>query len=194
MRVISGSARGLKLQPVPGMNTRPTTDRVKESVFNIIQNRVRDARVLDLFAGTGQLGIEALSRGAKTCDFVERDRVAFATVKKNIAAARLVDRAQLHSTDADKFIAYAKKDAYDLIFLDPPYGGKILAAALSAIETFDILSTNGIIICESAVEDVFTSGFETVKTYRYGATLITVLQKGGRTDETNENCDLPGQL
>ncbi|MCQ5129808.1 16S rRNA (guanine(966)-N(2))-methyltransferase RsmD [Butyricicoccus faecihominis] len=194
MRVVSGSARGLKLQPVPGMNTRPTTDRVKESVFNIIQNRVRDARVLDLFAGTGQLGIEALSRGAKTCDFVERDRVAFATVKKNIAAARLVDRAQLHSTDADKFIAYAKKDAYDLIFLDPPYGGKILAAALSAIETFDILSTNGIIICESAVEDVFTSGFETVKTYRYGATLITVLQKGGRTDETNENCDLPGQL
>lgn len=194
MRVVSGSARGLKLQPVPGMNTRPTTDRVKESVFNIIQNRVRDARVLDLFAGTGQLGIEALSRGAKTCDFVERDRVAFATVKKNIEAARLVDRAQLHSTDADKFIAYAKKDAYDLIFLDPPYGGKILAAALSAIETFDILSTNGIIICESAVEDVFTSGFETVKTYRYGATLITVLQKGGRTDETNENCDLPGQL
>ncbi|WNX83747.1 16S rRNA (guanine(966)-N(2))-methyltransferase RsmD [Agathobaculum sp. NTUH-O15-33] len=194
MRVVSGSARGLKLQPVPGMNTRPTTDRVKESVFNIIQNRVRDARVLDLFAGTGQLGIEALSRGAKTCDFVERDRVAFATVKKNIAAARLVDRAQLHSTDADKFIAYAKKDAYDLIFLDPPYGGKILTAALSAIETFDILSTNGIIICESAVEDVFTSGFETVKTYRYGATLITVLQKGGRTDETNENCDLPGQL
>lgn len=194
MRVVSGSARGLKLQPVPGMNTRPTTDRVKESVFNIIQNRVRDARVLDLFAGTGQLGIEALSRGAKTCDFVERDRVAFATVKKNIAAARLVDRAQLHSTDADKFIAYAKKDAYDLIFLDPPYGGKILTAALSAIETFDILSTNGIIICESAVEDVFASGFETVKTYRYGATLITVLQKGGRTDETNENCDLPGQL
>ena len=183
MRVVSGSARGLKLQPVPGMNTRPTTDRVKESVFNIIQNRVRDARVLDLFAGTGQLGIEALSRGAKTCDFVERDRVAFATVKKNIAAARLVDRAQLHSTDADKFIAYAKKDAYDLIFLDPPYGGKILAAALSAIETFDILSTNGIIICESAVEDRFSHGFAVVRERRYGATMITILQRqSGETE------------
>lgn len=194
MRVVSGSLRGLKLQPVPGMNTRPTTDRVKESVFNIIQTRVRGARVLDLFAGTGQLGIEALSRGAAWCDFVECNRAAFATVKKNIMAARLGDRAQLHNTDADKFIAYAKKDAYDLIFLDPPYGGRILSKALSAIETFDILSTNGIIICESAVEDVFTSGFETVKTYRYGATLITVQQKGGRTDETNENCDLPGQL
>ena len=78
MRVVSGTARGCKLQPVPGMNTRPTTDRVKENVFNLIQDHVRGARALDLFAGTGQLGIEALSRGAQSCDFVERDKAAYA--------------------------------------------------------------------------------------------------------------------
>lgn len=185
MRVVSGSARGCKLTPVPGMNTRPTTDRVKESLFNIIQMRVREAVVLDLFAGTGQLGIEALSRGASHCDFVEKDKTAYSTVQKNTQAARVTDRAFLHAADAQTFVSHARAGRYDLIFLDPPYGGKILESALSAIETFDILSTNGIIICESAVEDVFAHGFETVKTYRYGATLITVLRRrDGRTDET----------
>ena len=82
MRVVSGSARGCKLQPVPGMSTRPTTDRVKENVFNLIQEHVRGAEVLDLFAGTGQLGIEALSRGARHCDFVERDKAAYISCVK----------------------------------------------------------------------------------------------------------------
>lgn len=194
MRVVSGSARGCRLSPVPGMNTRPTTDRVKESVFNIIQMRVRDADVLDLFAGTGQLGIEALSRGARHCDFVERERKAFDTVRKNVQAARVEERAALHQTDARTFLSRADKQRYDLIFLDPPYGGEILENALRQIETFDILSTNGIIICESAEGDRFRHGFETVRTYRYGAILITVLCRGGRTDEANENSDLSGQL
>lgn len=194
MRVISGTARGLHLTPVSGLDTRPTTDRVKESLFNIIQMRVRGATVLDLFAGTGQLGIEALSRGAFSCDFVERERAAFAVLQKNITAARVGERAQLHHTDAAKFAAQAKKKHYDMIFLDPPYGGKILEKALFDIETFDILSSDGIIICESAVGDVFRSGWETVRAYRYGATLITVLKRGVRTDEENENSNLSGQL
>ena len=166
MRVVSGSARGCRLQPVPGMNTRPTTDRVKENVFNLIQDHVRDADVLDLFAGTGQLGIEALSRGAAHCDFIEHNGTS------------------LHRVEARDFLAKAAAKKYSLIFLDPPYGGTILENALSGIERFDILSANGIIICESAVEDRFAHGFEVVRERRYGATMITVLRRqDGGTDE-----------
>ena len=92
MRVVSGTARGCKLQPVPGMNTRPTTDRVKENVFNLIQEHIRGARVLDLFAGTGQLGIEALSRGAQHCDFVEHNKTAYNIVYKNGGPRRAAPR------------------------------------------------------------------------------------------------------
>ena len=195
MRVVSGTARGCKLQPVPGMNTRPTTDRVKENVFNLIQDHVRGARVLDLFAGTGQLGIEALSRGAQACDFVEHNKAAYNIVCKNVQTARVSERARLHCTEAARFVPQAGARRFDLIFLDPPYGGTILENALLQIETFDILSTDGIIICESAVGDRFAHGFEVVRERRYGATMITVLRRqNGGTDERHENCDLPGQL
>lgn len=195
MRVVSGSARGCKLAPVPGVNTRPTTDRVKENVFNLIQEHIRSADVLDLFAGTGQLGIEALSRGAKHCDFVEHAPAAYNIVRKNTEAARVADRAALHKTEAETFVSRAGKRQYSLIFLDPPYGGEILENALLQIERFDILTTNGIIICESAVEDKFSHGFETVRERRYGATMITVLRRqGGGTDERHEDSDLSGQL
>ena len=184
MRVVSGAARGCKLQPVPGMNTRPTTDRVKENVFNLIQDHVRDADVLDLFAGTGQLGIEALSRGAAHCDFIEHNGTAYNVVSKNVQTARVQDRASLHRVEARDFLAKAAAKKYSLIFLDPPYGGTILENALSGIERFDILSANGIIICESAVEDRFAHGFEVVRERRYGATMITVLRRqDGGTDE-----------
>lgn len=175
---------GCRLQPVPGMNTRPTTDRVKENVFNLIQDHVRDADVLDLFAGTGQLGIEALSRGAAHCDFIEHNGTAYNVVSKNVQTARVQDRASLHRVEARDFLAKAAAKKYSLIFLDPPYGGTILENALSGIERFDILSANGIIICESAVEDKFAHGFEVVRERRYGATMITVLRRqDGGTDE-----------
>ncbi len=195
MRVVSGSARGCRLTPVPGMNTRPTTDRVKENIFNLIQNSVRGARVLDLFAGTGQLGIEALSRGAASCDFVEHSGAALQIVRRNVEAARVADRAALHRTEAAAFVQRARPQSYGLILLDPPYGGKLLENALRQIERFDILSPNGIIICESAAEDRFTHGFSTVTERRYGATTITVLRaRNGGMDEKNENSDLSGQL
>lgn len=175
MRVISGSARGCKLQPVPGMNTRPTTDRVKESVFNIIQMHIRDANVLDLFAGTGQLGIETLSRGAKHCDFVDHDRKAQQTIRKNLGLARVEDRATLHCINAKDFVKRVSNTKYNLILLDPPYGGKILNDALFMLNQFDILAPSGIILCESAVEDEIYSSYQVAKEYRYGAIKITVL-------------------
>ena len=177
MRVVSGSARGCKLQPVPGMDTRPTTDRVKENVFNLIQDHVRGAQVLDLFAGTGQLGIEALSRGAQHCDFVEHNKTAYQIVCRNVESARVKEKAAFHRTEAADFIARAGQQKYDVIFLDPPYGGVILENALKLIERFDILSVNGIIICESAVEDKFAHHFEVTRSRRYGATMITILQR-----------------
>ena len=109
MRVVSGTARGCKLQPVPGMNTRPTTDRVKENVFNLIQDHVRGAEVLDLFAGTGQLGIEALSRGAAHCDFVEHNKTAYGIVSKNVESARVKDKAALHRTEAAEFVFQSRQ-------------------------------------------------------------------------------------
>ncbi|MGE4548314.1 MAG: 16S rRNA (guanine(966)-N(2))-methyltransferase RsmD [Intestinibacillus sp.] len=175
MRVVSGTARGKQLLPVPGMSTRPTTDRVKESVFNIIQMRVRGARVLDLFAGTGQLGIEALSRGAAHADFVDADRAAADVVRKNLAGARVEERASVHQIDFKKYLAGCRQHNADLIFLDPPYGGKLLESALFEIERFDILSPDGIIICESAVEDKWECPFARGREYRYGAIRITVL-------------------
>ena len=184
MRVITGSARGRRLKELEGMETRPTTDRVKENVFNLIQDHVRDADVLDLFAGTGQLGIEALSRGAAHCDFIEHNGTAYNVVSKNVQTARVQDRASLHRVEARDFLAKAAAKKYSLIFLDPPYGGTILENALSGIERFDILSANGIIICESAVEDRFAHGFEVIRERRYGATMITVLRRqDGGTDE-----------
>lgn len=175
MRVISGTARGKKLTPVPGMDTRPTTDRVKESVFNIIQNHVRGAHVLDLFAGTGQMGIEALSRGAAHCDFVDHDKAAQSVIRKNVDAARVSEYARVAGGDFGSFVAGCKKGAYDLIFLDPPYGGKLLRDALRAIERFDILSRTGIIVCESSVEDTVETDFTVGRTYRYGTIQITIL-------------------
>lgn len=177
MRVISGTARGLRLRPVAGTRTRPTTDRVKENIFNLIQDAVYGATALDLFAGTGQLGVEALSRGAAHCDFVEHTKAACQTIRANIAAAHLEQRAALHQTEATQFLQNAKKNFYDLIFLDPPYGGEILERALLFTERFDILATNGIIICECARDDNFSHNFTPLRVRTYGATVITLLQR-----------------
>ena len=183
MRVITGKARGIQLKTPHGMLTRPTADRVKEALFSIIRLDIAGANVLDLFGGTGQLGIEALSRGAAHCDFVEHNKTAYGIVSKNVESARVKDKAALHRTEAAEFVSKAGRERYDVIFLDPPYGGVILENALKQIERFDILSVNGIIICESAVEDRFSHGFAVVRERRYGATMITILQRqSGETE------------
>lgn len=187
MRVIAGFARGKKLQPVPGLDTRPTTDRVKENMFNIVQNQLRDAQVLDLFAGTGQLGIEAASRGAAHVDFVEQSRAAAQVLRKNLVQARAEQMSTVHLCSASQFITKCSKNQYDIIFLDPPYGGVILQNTLFIIERFDILHADGIIICESASADQWQSAFPVRKSYRYGATTLTVLQALKPIDEDSKS-------
>ena len=181
MRVISGSARGKMLEAVPGMDTRPTTDRVKESIFNILQFRVIGANMLDLFAGTGQMGIEALSRGAQKAVFVDESPKAISVIMKNIAAARVKDRAEVVRGDFEQALGRLKGQKFEIVFLDPPYGGELLNDALKSVELFDILSPDGIIICESSVGDtvVCPESFAVTKTYKYGTILLTAMRLRG---------------
>ena len=186
MRIISGRLRGKKLEPPKGMTTRPTTDKVKESIFNIIQFGLIDARVLDLFAGSGQLGLEAISRGAASCVFVEQDRASAQAVEKNIAACGLKrEEARLHKGDSFAFLAHQQPKSFDVILLDPPYGGELLRRALSDISRFDILSDDGIIICEKAPGDIIEplpEGYALAKEYKYGQIMLckVVREEGGQ--------------
>ena len=147
MRVITGSARGRKLKTPENDEIRPTTDKVKEAMFNIVQFSVEGARVLDLFAGTGQLGIEALSRGAAECVFVDRSPEALRIVGENLRATHLEARAKTVRMDSLAYLDRAR--GFDLILADPPYAGDLLEKALNLIGRFDILNKNGIMICES---------------------------------------------
>lgn len=179
MRVITGSARGKRLKDLPGLDTRPTTDRVKEGLFNVIQFDIEGRRVLDLFAGTGQLGIECLSRGAAFCDFVDSAPAAMKVVRENVTACRLSDRAAFHQKDFSAFLGGAR-GKYDLIFLDPPYASGNLERAMERIAEIDIVSGNGIIICESPVEHSLPelpAPYERTGEYRYGKIKVTLYRR-----------------
>lgn len=181
MRVISGTARGRRLKELPGMDTRPTTDKVKESLFNIIQFDIEGRRVLDLFGGTGQLGIEALSRGAARCTFVDMSRQAADVIRDNLKTVGFSELASVHQGDAVAFLAGCR-EKFDLIFLDPPYQSQLLERCLQEITKFDILSEHGIMICESAVETQLPepdAPYEKGREYRYGKIKLTVYHRQG---------------
>ena len=179
MRVITGSARGVRLKTPDGMQTRPTADRVKEAIFSIIQFEIEGRRVLDLFAGTGQLGIEALSRGAEHAVFVDARREAVALVRENLKRTRLSDRAETVQGDYLDYLSRCRQ-TFDVILLDPPYAEVFLETALQKISEIDILSDGGIIICESEREEQIPEparpGY-TRREYRYGKIKITAFEK-----------------
>ena len=133
MRVVAGSARGVPLTAPRGTRTRPITDRVKETLFAILGARVPDARVLDLYAGSGAIGIEALSRGAATADFVEEDRLAMAALRANLERTRLRPGARVHDTAVERFLAASRDGPWDLAILDPPYELRDIVAPLRAL-------------------------------------------------------------
>ena len=179
MRVISGKARGVQLKTPDGMTTRPTADRVKEALFSIIQFDIPAAKVLDLFGGTGQLGIEALSRGAKSAVFVDAGEPACRLIRENLRKTKLEADATVIRSD---YLAYLKrcKEKFDIIFLDPPYAEVFLENALNCIAEIDILQSGGIIIAERPVgkEIPFElDGFTRSKDYKYGTVLLTVYRK-----------------
>ncbi len=146
MRVITGIARGCRLSTLPGEDTRPTTDKVKEGLFSAIQFDIEGRRVLDLYAGSGQLGIEALSRGAAGCVFVDRNPEATAVIKNNLQKTGLMSQAQVLTTDAVSYLD-RPKDAFDLVFIDPPYASDLLLPTLQKVAAF--VKDGGTIVCES---------------------------------------------
>jgi len=178
MRVISGAARGRTLKEPSGFSIRPTSDMVKESIFNIIQFDIEGRRVLDLFAGTGQLGIEALSRGAGSVVFVDIKTEAVRLIKENLKICGFSDMATVCARDALRFLENDEK--FDLIFIDPPYESSLVKSALMKIIEFDKLNTNGIIICEikadASAPDYLPSCF-IQREYRYGGVKIMKVEK-----------------
>lgn len=180
MRIIAGDRRGTKLEAVPGMNTRPTADRVKESLFNIIQMDITgDSRVLDVFAGTGALGLEALSRGAREAVFIEQDPQAFAVLRRNIAKCRCEDRAHVLKGDALSLLATLQGQQFDLILLDPPYQKNLYAAVLFSVLKYHLLSDYGILVSEHSKTVPFSWDDERLNLYKsrsYGETVLNFFQ------------------
>ena len=180
MRVISGNARGLKLVSPAGVDTRPTLDRVKEAVFSMIFPYINDATVLDLFAGSGALGIEALSRGALSAVFVDCSDDALRCIKKNVESARMADTSYIVKKDALSYLNSCDTK-FDIIFLDPPYTKGLYVPVLKSVCENNILAEDGIIVAEWDAETGFTDklfGFECVKSKQYGRVGITVLKRG----------------
>jgi 16S rRNA (guanine(966)-N(2))-methyltransferase RsmD len=179
MRVITGKARGVQLKTPEGLRTRPTSDRVKEALFSIIQFDVPNTRVLDLFGGTGQLGIEALSRGAKSAVFVDADEKACNLIKENLRRCKMEADGQVVRGDYLDYLSRCRQK-FDIIFLDPPYAEVFLENALKKITEIDILESGGIIVAERPVGKALLcefSDFSRSKDYKYGQTLLTLYRK-----------------
>lgn len=177
MRIISGTARGRRLKTLEGNDVRPTTDKVKEAVFSAIQFDIEGRRFLDLFAGSGQMGLEALSRGADFAVFVDSANESIKVLKDNVTATGFSEQSRIYRADALTFLATAN-ETYDIAFLDPPYAGGLLEKALSAVCAK--MSDYGIIICEHPPEVSLpdeVDDFRVFKRYRYGKINVTTYKK-----------------
>ena len=179
MRVITGKARGVQLKTPEGMLTRPTADRVKEALFSIINFDLPGAVVLDLFGGTGQLGIEALSRGANSAVFVDQREDACKIIRENLRRTKLETQAKVVRSDYLDYLRRSREQ-FDIILLDPPYAEVFLENALKCIAEIDILKTGGIIVAERPVEKELPfefEGYTRSRDYKYGKTLLTIYRK-----------------
>lgn len=176
MRVITGSARGRKLKTLDGESVRPTTDKVKEAMFSIIQFDIEGSRVLDMFCGCGQLGIEALSRGAEFAVFTDISRDSVAVTRQNLECVGFENRAKTVLDNSVEYL-YRISDVFDIAFLDPPYKAGIMAEALESVKRH--IADGGLIVCETSADEVLpemTDEF-TSKRYKYGKTSLTVYRK-----------------
>ncbi len=184
MRVIAGKAKGVALKAPEGMQTRPTGDRVKEALFSIIQFDLPLTRVLDLFGGTGQLAIEALSRGAKSAVIVDAGEKPCRVIRENLRRTGMESAGRVIRSD---YLDYLNgcKETFDIIFLDPPYAEIFLENALKKLSEIDILESGGIIVAERPVGKELPwnlPGFTRSKDYKYGSTLLTLYRKNGAED------------
>ena len=175
MRVIAGKAKGHKLKTLEGSDVRPTLDRVKESVFSILYPYLQDAVVLDLFAGSGALGIEALSRGASACHFVDASKKSYDCVIENLRHTKLDDMAFTHLKSAESFLS-TNTEKFDIIFLDPPYSKGFEDSVFPYLS--DCLEEDGVILLETEESPKEYEGFKSVRRAKYGRVFVTVYKKG----------------
>lgn len=183
MRVITGSARGRKLKAPEGNDVRPTSDQVKEAIFSIIQFDVPGAAVLDLFAGSGQLGIEALSRGAAHCVFVDKAQSSIALVRENVMACSFLKASRILCTDSAEYLRTAKK-GFDIALLDPPYNNGLIEKVMPLLE--GKINAGGIAVCEHEQELELPESFGALikhKRYKYGKIALTVYKKPADEEE-----------
>ena len=184
MRVITGSARGRRLKELEGMETRPTTDRVKEGLFNVLQFDIEGRRVLDLFAGTGQLGIECLSRGAASAVFVDKRPDAVKLIRENLKLCDLTDRARVVAGDSMEFLK-SVREKFDLVLLDPPYQAELLEAAIAHIARHDLLAPHGMMAAEHPADKTLpalSAPYRMGRTYRYGKIAVTIYHRDGEAE------------
>ncbi len=215
MRIITGTARGMNLETLEGESTRPTTDRVKESMFSMIQFEIEGRRVLDLFAGSGQLALEALSRGAAKATLIDENRAATDIIMANAKKAKLFDRCRISAADYASFIrGAAGKEQYDIVFLDPPYASGLLPEALRKLSDAGLFAPGAIVVCESetpetnrsygkhrpnpeleeeAMREVLFGGdgslekrFAVRKNATYGRVRVTLLEPAGQEGTSDE--------
>ena len=184
MRIISGSMKGLKLYTLDGVSTRPTLDRVKESLFNIIQNRIKDSIVLDLFSGSGALAIESISRGAKKAVLCDKSYNAIKIIMQNVSKTRCDDKVEIINKDYIKSLKLLEKEKFDIVFIDPPYDSNIAVDAVNKIINSNMLSDNGIIILETDNEERELSALKevSVNVYdlrKYGRIKLIFLNRKG---------------
>ena len=177
MRVITGTARGCRLETLEGLDTRPTAERVKEGLFSAISFEIEGQRVLDLFAGSGQMGIEALSRGARSCVFVDRNRGAVEVVRRNLQATKLQAGAEIVCRDSMEYLTHTAQQ-FDLVFLDPPYASDLLVPCLEKLS--GKVAAGGTVVCESdrQTELPETAGaFSLYRSYQYGRVTVRLYRK-----------------
>lgn len=182
MRIISGKARGTKLYTLESMSTRPTLDRVKESIFNIIQNDIEDSIILDLFAGSGAIGLEMLSRGAKKAVLCDKSKEAIEIIKKNIEKTHMQDKVELYNCDFKTCLEKVKNQKFDIIYIDPPYETDFIAQSLKKIIELEIIHKQSKIILETddeprILKDIENMDVEIVDKRKYGRATIVFLEK-----------------
>lgn len=199
MRIITGSARGTKLETPEGLNTRPTSERTKEAIFSAVQFDIERRRMLDVFSGSGQMALEALSRGAASAVAIDSDRKACEIIRRNAEKTHLADKLRILCGDALAMLGKLKGSRFSLVFMDPPYASGLVPAVLSRLAAYDLLENGAYVICETGDPgDVFgdkgelESKYSVYREYKHGIAYVTIIRP--KKEEKNEDSNSTGQL